>query len=407
MSVVVVMVIWYARVLLFNDELKVRRFGEKKVPICALFRTRNTYHMIAYWKPSTTSSSGKDTVALASSSFKDDDDEIDANNKRKKSTILETIDFPPSAYVRFNANALEKLNRLDEDVRMQKTATRAEVTSYKRREPKERGPFVVGLTDAERERIKEQFYVVEVFYEDVRRTRRRRRRGEEGEEEEVERRSEKFVFATTKENYEIEELKETNAEEYVKDSGCRFHEVQYARRFVCKEVTAIDDEAAEEAEEEAKEKTNKRTKQRYAVRIGRVEDARAGSRMVCGSVVEVRRLDFVSDGGCSGGDVGDDKATKRQRSEKDAEKDRNKLLRVLEKITATAEGILADERRDDASAEEAGEEGAGAAPAGGEKSGEFVDATAKWTLRNATTDAFDVHPAAMYCALIASVNLEQ
>jgi len=380
--------------------------------------------MIAYWKPSTTSSGKEDKVALASSSFKDDDKIDDRvvlplrdDKKRKKSTILETINFPPSSYVRFNANALEKLNRLDEDVRVQKTRTRAEVTSYKRREPKERGPFVVGLTDVERERIKEQFYVVEVFYDDVRRTRRRRRRGEEGEEEEVERRSEKFVFATTKENNEIEELKETNAEEYVKDSGCRFHEVQYARRFVCKEVTAIDDEAAEEAEEEAKEKTNKtnkRTKQRYAVRIGRVEDARAGSRMVCGSVVEVRRLDFVSDGGCGGDDTGDDEATKRKRSDKDAETDRNKLLRVLEKITATAEGILADERRENASAAETGGEGAGTAPAGegndadgGEKSGEFVDATAKWTLRNATADAFDVHPAAMYCALIASVNIEQ
>jgi len=396
--------------------------GKKKVPICTL-QNSYTYIMIAYWKPSTTSS-GRDKVALASSSFKDDDkidDRVlllpkDGDKKRKKSTILETINFPPSSYVRFNVNALEKLNRLDEDVRMQKTRTRAEVTSYKRREPKERGPFVVGLTDVERERIKEQFYVVEVFYDDVRR-RRRRRRGEEGEEEEVERRSEKFVFATTKENNEIEELKETNAEEYVKDSGCRFHEVQYARRFVCKEVTAIDDEAAEEAEEEAKEKTNKtnkRTKQRYAVRIGRVEDARAGSRMVCGSVVEVRRLDFVSDGGCSGDDTGDDEATKRKRSDKDAETDRNKLLRVLEKITATAEGILADERRENASAAETGGEGAGTAPAGegndadgGEKSGEFVDATAKWTLRNATADAFDVHPAAMYCALIASVNLEQ
>jgi len=396
--------------------------GKKKAPIYTL-QNSYTYIMIAYWKPSTTSS-GRDKVALASSSFKDDDkidDRVlllpkDGDKKRKKSTILETINFPPSSYVRFNVNALEKLNRLDEDVRMQKTRTRAEVTSYKRREPKERGPFVVGLTDVERERIKEQFYVVEVFYDDVRRT-RRRRRGEEGEEEEVERRSEKFVFATTKENNEIEELKETNAEEYVKDSGCRFHEVQYARRFVCKEVTAIDDEAAEEAEEEAKEKTNKtnkRTKQRYAVRIGRVEDARAGSRMVCGSVVEVRRLDFVSDGGCGGDDTGDDEATKRKRSDKDAETDRNKLLRVLEKITATAEGILADERRENASAAETGGEGAGTAPAGegndadgGEKSGEFVDATAKWTLRNATADAFDVHPAAMYCALIASVNLEQ
>jgi len=399
--------------------------GKKKVPICTL-QNSYTYIMIAYWKPSTTSSGKEDKVALASSSFKDDDKIDDRvlllpkdgdKKKRKKSTILETINFPPSSYVRFNANALEKLNRLDEDVRVQKTRTRAEVTSYKRREPKERGPFVVGLTDVERERIKEQFYVVEVFYDDVRRTRRRRRRGEEGEEEEVERRSEKFVFATTKENNEIEELKETNAEEYVKDSGCRFHEVQYARRFVCKEVTAIDDEAAEEAEEEAKEKTNKtnkRTKQRYAVRIGRVEDARAGSRMVCGSVVEVRRLDFVSDGGCGGDDTGDDEATKRKRSDKDAETDRNKLLRVLEKITATAEGILADERRENASAAETGGEGAGTAPAGegndadgGEKSGEFVDATAKWTLRNATADAFDVHPAAMYCALIASVNIEQ
>ena len=363
--------------------------------------------IVAYWKP-TASSSIKDKDAALSENANDAADRV-FDKKKKKSIPFETINFPPSSYVRFNANALEKLNRLDEDIDAQKTRTRAEVTSYRRREPKERGPFVVGLTDQERGRIKEQFYVVEVFYD----VQQQRGKGEE----EVERRSEKFVFATTKENNEIEELKETNAEEYVKDSGCRFHEVQYARRFVCKEVTAIDDEAAEEAEEEAKEKTNKtnkRTKQRYAVRIGRVEDARAGSRMVCGSVVEVRRLDFVSDGGCGGDDTGDDEATKRKRSDKDAETDRNKLLRVLEKITATAEGILADERRENASAAETGGEGAGTAPAGegndadgGEKSGEFVDATAKWTLRNATADAFDVHPAAMYCALIASVNLEQ
>jgi len=375
--------------------------------------------IVAYWKP-TASSSIKDKDAALSENANDAEDRVVFDKKKKKKSIppFETINFPPSSYVRFNANALEKLNRLDEDIDAQKTRTRAEVTSYRRREPKERGPFVVGLTDQERGRIKEQFYVVEVFYD----VQQQRGKGEE----EVERRSEKFVFATTKGKNEIEELKEANAEEYVKDSGCRFHEVQYARRFVCKEVTAIDDEPTEEAEEEAsaKEKTNtknkmkKRTKQRYAVRIGRVEDARAGSRMVCGSVVEVRRLDFVSDGG-GGDDAGDEKATKRKRSEKDAETDRKKLLRVLEKITATAEGILADERRENASAAaETGGEGAGTAPAGGgagegndadggEKSGEFVDATAKWTLRNATKDAFDVHPAAMYCALIASVNLEQ
>jgi hypothetical protein len=377
--------------------------------------------IVAYWKPTASSFGREDKDEDAN----DAEDRVVFDKKKKKKSIpvLETVNFPPSSYVRFNANALEKLNRLDEEVNAQKTRTRAEVTSYRRREPKERGPFVVGLTDQERGRIKEQFYVVEVFY-DV----QQRGKGEEGGEEEVERRSEKFVFATTKGKNEIEELKEANAEEYVKDSGCRFHEVQYARRFVCKEVTAIDDEPTEEAEEEAsaKEKTNtknkmkKRTKQRYAVRIGRVEDARAGSRMVCGSVVEVSRLDFVSDGGGGGDDAGDEKATKRKRSEKDAETDRNKLLRVLEKITATAEGILADERRENASAAaaETGGEGAGTAPAGGgagegndadggEKSGEFVDATAKWTLRNATKDAFDVHPAAMYCALIASVNLEQ
>ena len=372
--------------------------------------------IVAYWKPTASSFGREDKDEDANDA---EDRVVFDKKKEKKSIPFETVNFPPSSYVRFNATQLEKLNRLDEEVNAQKTRTRAEVTSYRRREPKERGPFVVGLTDQERGRIKEQFYVVEVFYD----VQQQRGKGEE----EVERRSEKFVFATTKGKNEIEELKETNAEEYVKDSGCRFHEVQYARRFVCKEVTAIDDEPTEEAEEEAsaKEKTNtknkmkKRTKQRYAVRIGRVEDARAGSRMVCGSVVEVRRLDFVSDGGGGGDDAGDEKATKRKRSEKDAETDRKKLLRVLEKITATAEGILADERRENASAAaETGGEGAGTAPAGGgagegndadggEKSGEFVDATAKWTLRNATKDAFDVHPAAMYCALIASVNLEQ
>ena len=129
------------------------------------------------------------------------------------------------------------------------------------------------------------------------------------------------------------------------------------------------------------------------------------------------------------GGEGAARTTKRKRtpprSEKDAETDKKKLLRVLEKITATAEGILADERKESAKTAKAAKVGGG----GGEedddddekatkkeerkKTGEFVDATAKWTLlldqndsgeetMTTASSGFDVHPAAMYCALVAS-----
>ena len=77
-----------------------------------------------------------------------------------------------------------------------------------------------------------------------------------------------------------------------------------------------------------------------------MEDARAGSRIVCGSYVEVRMLDFVG----GGKDAGDAKrkrtASILARSDADVENDRKKLIRVLEKLTATAEGIVADERKE-------------------------------------------------------------
>ena len=104
------------------------------------------------------------------------------------------------------------------------------------------------------------------------------------EEENIEEEEQKYIFVKTK-DFELRELKDVDPEAYVKDSGCRYHEVRCARRFVCAEIACVDDE--EKVSEE------KCVKQRYAVRIGRVEDARAGSRMVCGSHVEVRMLDFV------------------------------------------------------------------------------------------------------------------
>jgi hypothetical protein len=207
------------------------------------------------------------------------------------------------------------------------------------------------------------------------------------------------------------------------------------RKFVCKETTAIDDEEdVDDAFSPTDTKTKKkRKKRRYTVRVGRVEDAKAGSRMVCGSVVEVSRLDCVGVGDGKQEQEDDDggegaaRTTKRKRtpprSEKDAETDKKKLLRVLEKITATAEGILADERKENAKTAKAAKAGGGGEDDDdekatkkeeGKKTGEFVDATAKWTLlldqndsgeETTTTTAssgFDVHPAAMHCALVAS-----
>ena len=213
---------------------------------------------------------------------------------------------------------------------------------------------MVGLTDAERERIREQFYVVEVFESS---------------------KSKKFVFAKKKTNERdyIEELKSVNPTEYARDSGSRFHEVQFVRKFVCKETTAIDDEEdVDDAFSPTDTKTKKkRKKRRYTVRVGRVEDAKAGSRMVCGSVVEVSRLDCVGVGDGKqeqeqeddDGGEGAARTTKRKRtpprSEKDAETDKKKLLRVLEKITATAEGILADERKESAKTAKAAKVGGG------------------------------------------------
>ena len=361
-----------------------------KLLCSALLNNHQMVHAIAYWKPRA------------------------ENNNNQVSSGFDSINFPPSAYVRLNSHLLSKLNRLDDGEH--ETNTRASVTLYKRNEANKGGPFVVGLTDSERERIREQFYVVEVFESS---------------------KSKKFVFAKKKTNERdyIEELKSVNPTEYARDSGSRFHEVQFVRKFVCKETTAIDDEEdVEDASPPTDTKTKKkRKKRRYTVRVGRVEDAKAGSRMVCGSVVEVSRLDCVGVGDGKQEEEGDDggegaaRTTKRKRtpprSEKDAETDKKKLLRVLEKITATAEGILADERKENAKTAKAAKAGGGGEEEEddekatkkeeGKKTGEFVDATAKWTLlvdqndsgEETTTTAssgFDVHPAAMYCALVAS-----
>ena len=135
-------------------------------------------HAIAYWKPT-----------------KED------NENQASSSQFESINFPPSAYVRFNSHLLSRLNRLDDGEN--ETNTRASVTLYKRNEANKGGPFVVGLTDAERERIREQFYVVEVFESS---------------------KSSKYVFAKKKTNERdyIEELKSVNPTEYARDSGVDF-----------------------------------------------------------------------------------------------------------------------------------------------------------------------------------------
>ena len=315
----------------------------------------------------------------------------------------------------------------EEEEEEEEEKERAIVRLYKRNEPKRPGPFAVALTTEEKERIEEEFYVVEMVQkqkeedeedEDARRTattwmdrskivarrkntpsmKRRKRRSQ----------NEKYIFVKTK-DFELRELKDVDPEAYVKDGGCRYHEVRCARRFVCAEIACVDDE--EKVSEE------NCVKQRYAVRIGRVEDARAGSRIVCGSYVEVRMLDFVG----GGKDAGDAKrkrtASILARSDADVENDRKKLIRILEKLTATAEGIVADERKENNRAKGGGggENVNSSATETNAKNvttttttrtyGEFVDDTSKWTLlgENAT---FDVHPAALYCAFAASVHAD-
>ena len=312
----------------------------------------------------------------------------------------------------------------EEEEEEEEEKERAIVRLYKRNEPKRPGPFAVALTTEEKERIEEEFYVVEMVQkqkeedeedEDARRTAttwmdrskivvrrkntpsmKRRRRSQ----------NEKYIFVKTK-DFELRELKDVDPEAYVKDGGCRYHEVRCARRFVCAEIACVDDE--EKVSEE------KCVKQRYAVRIGRVEDARAGSRIVCGSYVEVRMLDFVG----GGKDAGDAKrkrtASILARSDADVENDRKKLIRILEKLTATAEGIVADERKENNRAKGGGggeNDNSSATETNAKKVtttrrtyGEFVDDTSKWTLlgENAT---FDVHPAALYCAFAASVHAD-
>ena len=317
-------------------------------------------------------------------------------------------------------------NPIDEEEEEEEEKERAIVRLYKRNEPKRPGPFAVALTTEEKERIEEEFYVVEMVQkqkeedeedEDARRTATtwmdrskivaRRKNTPSGKRRRSQ--NEKYIFVKTKtKDFELRELKDVDPEAYVKDGGCRYHEVRCARRFVCAEIACVDDE--EKVSEE------KCVKQRYAVRIGRVEDARAGSRIVCGSYVEVRMLDFVG----GGKDAGDAKrkrtASILARSDADVENDRKKLIRVLEKLTATAEGIVADERKENNRAKGGGgENDNSSATETNAKNvttttttrtyGEFVDDTSKWTLlgENAT---FDVHPAALYCAFAASVHAD-
>ena len=319
-------------------------------------------------------------------------------------------------------------NPIDEEEEEEEEEERAIVRLYKRNEPKRPGPFAVALTTEEKERIEEEFYVVEMVQkqkeededeedEDARRTATtwmdrskivaRRKNTPSGKRRRRRSQNEKYIFVKTK-DFELRELKDVDPEAYVKDGGCRYHEVRCARRFVCAEIACVDDE--EKVSEE------KCVKQRYAVRIGRVEDARAGSRIVCGSYVEVRMLDFVG----GGKDAGDAKrkrtASILARSDADVENDRKKLIRILEKLTATAEGIVADERKENNRAKGGGENDNSSATETNAKKvtttrrrrrtyGEFVDDTSKWTLlgENAT---FDVHPAALYCAFAASVHAD-
>ena len=326
-------------------------------------------------------------------------------------------------------NPIDEEEEEEEEEDQEEEKERAIVRLYKRNEPKRPGPFAVALTTEEKERIEEEFYVVEMVQkqkeeeednedEDARRTATtwmdrskivaRRKNTPSGKRRRRRSQNEKYIFVKTKtKDFELRELKDVDPEAYVKDGGCRYHEVRCARRFVCAEIACVDDE--EKVSEE------KCVKQRYAVRIGRVEDARAGSRIVCGSYVEVRMLDFVG----GGKDAGDAKrkrtASILARSDADVENDRKKLIRVLEKLTATAEGIVADERKENNRAKGGGggeNDNSSATETNAKKVtttrrtyGEFVDDTSKWTLlgENAT---FDVHPAALYCAFAASVHAD-
>ena len=412
------------------------------------------FEMIAHWRRPTTF---KDVVVKAN----DDDDDATTTHR----ALMSNIEFNRRVRRRvdrrntFNDDdALtittggEKEEEIIIEEEEEEEKERAIVRLYKRNEPKRPGPFAVALTTEEKERIEEAFYVVEMVQkqkeeddhddeedEDARRTattwmdRSKRvlsRDDDENHHDEEKntqhdddddddnkrrrrkifskKRSEKYIFVKTK-DFELRELKDVDPEAYVKDSGCRYHEVRCARRFVCAEIACVDDE--EKVSEE------KCVKQRYAVRIGRVEDARAGSRMVCGSYVEVRMLDCVG----GGKDAGDAKrkrtASILARSDADVENDRKKLIRVLEKLTATAEGILADERKENNRSAKGGggeNDNSSATETNAKKVttttttttyGEFVDDTSKWTLLGENA-AFDVHPAALYCAFAASVHAD-
>ena len=361
------------------------------------------------------------------------EDGVKANDDDATNFASNGIEFNRRMRRRVDRNNTNQIDEEEEeDKEEEEEEERAIVRLYKRNEPKRPGPFAVALTTEEKERIEEEFYVVEMVQkqkeedeedEDARRTATtwmdrskivaRRKNTPSGKRRRRRSQNEKYIFVKTK-DFELRELKDVDPEAYVKDGGCRYHEVRCARRFVCAEIACVDDE--EKVSEE------KCVKQRYAVRIGRVEDARAGSRIVCGSYVEVRMLDFVG----GGKDAGDAKrkrtASILARSDADVENDRKKLIRILEKLTATAEGIVADERKENNRAKGGGggeNDNSSATETNAKKVtttttttttttrtyGEFVDDTSKWTLlgENAT---FDVHPAALYCAFAASVHAD-
>ena len=140
--------------------------------------------------------------------------------------------------------------------------------------------------------------------------------------------NEKYIFVKTK-DFEPRNWKDVDPRRCGKTGGCRYHEVRCARRFVCAEIACVDDE--EKVSEE------KCVKQRYAKdRTG--EDARAGSRIVCGSYVEVRMLDRGRRK-----DAGDAKrkrtASMLARSDADVENDRKKLIRISKNSRQPPKGL--------------------------------------------------------------------
>ena len=285
---------------------------------------------------------------------------IAANEKEEElrrvvaQTSKESLSEPKSSYALLNQRINDCLNTRCSEA--QKAKTRSTCTFYRRRK-REDERFSVGLSDSEMKRVREEFFVVEVFeekktktvwidrdfdddfdydfdYDEVKSTKhlfvvvKKKRDGAMKESTIYTTNTKNDVYGDDDE-YSIEEVVDVSADDYVKDSGARYHEIQFARKFVCKTLEVVDDDDEDDSDLE------KERKSRYKLNIGRMEDARAGSRIVSGCVIEVAKLTFRSS-----------TATTIKTKEVNTESELKNILAFIEKCTKSALGLLEDDDDD-------------------------------------------------------------